>query len=86
MDMSAAKRVLMTGNNHNQAFNVRADALNSQIRRRAEIAVEGVPGCDLQIVARPGVDQRTDRTMRPALPWPTDYIPLDVRQDALALS
>jgi nucleoside-diphosphate-sugar epimerase len=47
---------------HNQAFNVGADMLNSQIRRLAEIAVEVVPGCDLQIVAKPGVDQRTYRT------------------------
>jgi nucleoside-diphosphate-sugar epimerase len=47
---------------HNQAFNVGADVLNSQIKRLAEIAVEAVPGCELQIVAKPGVDQRTYRT------------------------
>lgn len=47
---------------HNQAFNVGAGYLNAQIRRLAEIAVEVVPGCDLQVVSKPGVDQRTYQT------------------------
>jgi nucleoside-diphosphate-sugar epimerase len=46
---------------HNQAINVGAETLNCQVRRLAEIAVDVVPGCDLQIVAKPGVDQRTYR-------------------------
>lgn len=47
---------------HDQAFNVGADVLNSQVGRLAEIAATAVPGCDLQTVAKPGVDQRTYRT------------------------
>jgi nucleoside-diphosphate-sugar epimerase len=44
---------------HNQAFNVGANHLNHQIRELAEIAVKTVPGCHLDVQARPGADQRT---------------------------
>ena len=47
---------------HNQAFNTGADHLNHQIIELAEIAVKTVPGCALEVQARPGVDQRTYRT------------------------
>jgi nucleoside-diphosphate-sugar epimerase len=47
---------------HNQAFNVGTDALNTQIRRLAELAVAAVPGCRMEVVAKAGVDQRTYRT------------------------
>lgn len=47
---------------HNQAFNVGAAVLNRQIRELAELAVAAVPGSDLDVVALPGVDQRTYRT------------------------
>jgi hypothetical protein len=47
---------------HNQAFNVGANSLNRQVRELAEIVVRTVPGCDLEILARPGADKRTYRT------------------------
>jgi len=47
---------------HNQAFNTGADHLNHQIIELAEIAVKTVPGCELEVQARPGADQRTYRT------------------------
>jgi len=47
---------------HNEAFNVGADTLNRQIRELAEIVVRTVPGCTLEILARPGADQRTYKT------------------------
>jgi nucleoside-diphosphate-sugar epimerase len=47
---------------HNQAFNVGANNLNHQIIQLAEIAVKTVPGSKLEVLARPGADQRTYRT------------------------
>jgi nucleoside-diphosphate-sugar epimerase len=48
---------------HNQAFNIGTDALNCQIRRLAELAVSAV-GSDvrLDVLPKPGADQRTYRT------------------------
>ncbi|RPI53626.1 MAG: SDR family oxidoreductase [Acidobacteria bacterium] len=47
---------------HNEAFNTGTDALNRQIRDLAEIVVRTVPNSRLEIVARPGADQRTYKT------------------------
>jgi hypothetical protein len=44
---------------HNRAFNVGANHLNYQMGQLAGIAVDAVPGCQLEIVAQPGADQRT---------------------------
>jgi nucleoside-diphosphate-sugar epimerase len=44
---------------HNQAFNTGADHLNHQILELAEIVIKTVPKCELEILARPGADQRT---------------------------
>jgi nucleoside-diphosphate-sugar epimerase len=44
---------------HNQAFNTGANHLNHQIIELAEIAVNTVPGCRLEVQARSGADQRT---------------------------
>lgn len=44
---------------HNQAFNTGANELNHQIIELAEIAVKTVPGCKLEMVPKPGADQRT---------------------------
>jgi nucleoside-diphosphate-sugar epimerase len=46
---------------HNQAFNTGADHLNHRIIELAEIVVGLVPGCELEVLARPGADQRTYR-------------------------
>ena len=43
----------------NQAFNTGANHLNHQIIELAEIVVETVPGCQLEVLAQPGADQRT---------------------------
>src|SRR5688572_7277436 len=47
---------------HNEAFNVGANELNQQIIDLAEITLKTVPGSCLEILARPGADQRTYRT------------------------
>jgi nucleoside-diphosphate-sugar epimerase len=47
---------------HNQAFNIGANHLNYQIRHLAEIVVNAVPGCQLEILAQAGADQRTYKT------------------------
>jgi nucleoside-diphosphate-sugar epimerase len=44
---------------HNQAFNIGADNLNTQVMRLAEIAIQVVPGAELEILNNPGADQRT---------------------------
>jgi len=44
---------------HNQAFNAGANSLNHQIIELAKIAVNSVPGCKLEVVAKTGADQRT---------------------------
>jgi nucleoside-diphosphate-sugar epimerase len=44
---------------HNQAFNAGANELNHQIIELAQIAVQTVPGCQLEMVPKPGADQRT---------------------------
>lgn len=44
---------------HNEAFNIGADGLNHQISQLGQIVAETVKGCEVAIVARPGVDQRT---------------------------
>jgi len=43
----------------NQAFNTGANHLNHQIIELAEIVAETVPGCKLEVLAKPGSDQRT---------------------------
>jgi nucleoside-diphosphate-sugar epimerase len=44
---------------HNQAFNVGNNSLNYRIIELAEVARDTVPGCELQVIAKPGADQRT---------------------------
>jgi nucleoside-diphosphate-sugar epimerase len=44
---------------HNQAFNSGANELNHQVIELAQIAVDTVPGCKLEMMPRPGADQRT---------------------------
>jgi nucleoside-diphosphate-sugar epimerase len=44
---------------HNEAFNNGADHLNHQVKDLARIAVEAVPGCELEILGEPGSDKRT---------------------------
>ena len=44
---------------HNEAFNNGADHLNHQVGELARIAVEAVPGCELEVLDQPGADQRT---------------------------
>lgn len=44
---------------HNQAFNSGANDLNHQIIELAQIAVNTVPGCKLEMQPKPGADQRT---------------------------
>jgi len=47
---------------HDEAFNVGADELNQQVIALARIASSTVPGCELEVRAEPGADQRTYRT------------------------
>jgi nucleoside-diphosphate-sugar epimerase len=47
---------------HDQAFNVGSDELNHQIIDLARIAAATVQGCELEVQAQPGADQRTYRT------------------------
>jgi nucleoside-diphosphate-sugar epimerase len=47
---------------HNQSFNIGANHLNHQVIELAEIVVKTVPGCKLEVLARPGADQRTYKT------------------------
>jgi nucleoside-diphosphate-sugar epimerase len=44
---------------HREAFNTGADHLNHQVGDLARIAVAAVPGCELEVLDRPGADQRT---------------------------
>jgi nucleoside-diphosphate-sugar epimerase len=44
---------------HNQAFNTGANYLNYQIIELAEMVARVVPGCQLEVLAKPGADQRT---------------------------
>jgi nucleoside-diphosphate-sugar epimerase len=44
---------------HGEAFNNGADHLNHQVGELARIAVEAVPGCELELLGQPGVDRRT---------------------------
>jgi nucleoside-diphosphate-sugar epimerase len=44
---------------HNQAFNTGANELNHQILDLAQIATRTVPGCQLELKAQVGADQRT---------------------------
>ena len=44
---------------HNQAFNAGANSLNHQIIDLANTAVNSVPGCKLEVIAKSGADQRT---------------------------
>lgn len=43
----------------NQAFNTGANHLNHQIVELAQIVADTVPGCQFEILAQPGADQRT---------------------------
>jgi nucleoside-diphosphate-sugar epimerase len=47
---------------HDQAFNVGSDELNYQVIELARIAAASVSGCELEVQAQPGADQRTYRT------------------------
>jgi nucleoside-diphosphate-sugar epimerase len=47
---------------HDQAFNVGSEALNHQVIDLARIAASTVPGCELDVQAQPGADQRTYKT------------------------
>jgi len=44
---------------HNEAFNTGAEHLNHQVGELARIAVEVVPGCELEVLGQAGADQRT---------------------------
>ena len=44
---------------HNQAFNTGADQLNHQIRELGQIVADTVPGCKVEMIPKPGADQRT---------------------------
>jgi len=44
---------------HGQVFNAGANHLNYQVIDLARIVVQTVPGAELEVVARPGADQRT---------------------------
>ncbi len=44
---------------HNQAFNTGANNLNYRVIELAEIAVDAVPGCTLEVRGESGADQRT---------------------------
>jgi nucleoside-diphosphate-sugar epimerase len=46
---------------HNEAFNVGADDLNHQVLELARFAADAVEGCQIEVLARPGADQRTYR-------------------------
>ena len=46
---------------HNQAFNLGSNHLNYRVIQLAEIAQKTVPGCELQVKAQAGADQRTYR-------------------------
>lgn len=46
---------------HDQAFNTGAESLNRQVIDLARIASDAVPGSTLEVLARPGADQRTYR-------------------------
>jgi nucleoside-diphosphate-sugar epimerase len=45
----------------NESINTGAEHLNHQILSLAEIVAETAPGCKLEVLARPGADQRTYR-------------------------
>jgi nucleoside-diphosphate-sugar epimerase len=47
---------------HDQAFNVGSDALNHQVIALARIAASAIAGCELEVQAQPGADQRTYKT------------------------
>jgi nucleoside-diphosphate-sugar epimerase len=44
---------------HNEAFNTGAEHLNHQVGELARIVAEAVPGCEVEVLGRPGADQRT---------------------------
>jgi nucleoside-diphosphate-sugar epimerase len=44
---------------HNKAFNTGAEELNKQVGELARIAVEAVPGSELEVLGMPGADSRT---------------------------
>ncbi len=44
---------------HNEAFNNGAEHLNHQVRELAEFAAGTIPGCTVEILGKPGADQRT---------------------------
>jgi nucleoside-diphosphate-sugar epimerase len=46
---------------HNQTFNVGADGLNIQLSELADIVVQMVPGCELELVRSPAADRRSYR-------------------------
>jgi hypothetical protein len=46
---------------HNQAFNAGTEALNQRVIDLARFAAEAAGGCRMEVLARPGADQRTYR-------------------------
>jgi nucleoside-diphosphate-sugar epimerase len=44
---------------HDETFNTGADALNHRVGELATIAVEAVPGCELEVLGEPSADRRT---------------------------
>jgi nucleoside-diphosphate-sugar epimerase len=46
---------------HDEVFNTGADHLNRQVGELAQIAVDTVPGCELEVLGRASADQRTYR-------------------------
>lgn len=46
---------------HDEVFNTGADHLNRQVGELARIAVDTVPGCELEVLGRASADQRTYR-------------------------
>jgi nucleoside-diphosphate-sugar epimerase len=44
---------------HNEAFNTGAEHLNYQVGELAQVAVEAVPECELEVLRQTGADQRT---------------------------
>ena len=47
---------------HDQAYNLGADALNTQVRDLAAMVQRAVPTAELEVLSRPDADQRTYRT------------------------
>lgn len=49
------------GKVHDEVFNTGTEALNHRVGELARIAVEAVPGCELEVLGEPSADRRTYR-------------------------